>query len=273
MIKCLGWPIGICSWSINNDLVMLEQIRDITGIDHLHLDINPVIDGAGPEYVKKFQSAGWKFSAAMVGFRQEDYSTLESIKTTGGIVPDECWPQNMQRVFKAIENTGSLGIKFLEFHFGFIDEPGSAGFIKLCRRACLLADRAFESGVILLMETGQETADTLKMFLDHVHHPALAVNFDPGNMILYGKGDPVEAVSKLGKWIRHVHAKDAVASSVPGLWGKEMRWGDGQVDRAGLLKSLRLVGFEGTLSIEREAGSAKLSDIENAAKRLSGYSE
>jgi L-ribulose-5-phosphate 3-epimerase len=271
MIQCLGRPIGICSWSLKNDLKLLDQLREKTGIDRLHLDINPAINGLCEHYLSEYQSAGWHFSATMVGFAQEDYRSLDSIKKTGGIVPDECWAGNRERVFKAIDITAGLGVKYLEFHFGFIDEAGSDGFKRLAQKARELADRAGKNDVVLLAETGQETAETLKSFLEYLNHPGLAINFDPGNMILYGKGNPVKAVETVGKWIRHLHVKDAIASQIPGRWGTEVKWGDGEVDRQGVLKAIEVAGFEGTLSIEREAGASRISDIETAAARLREY--
>jgi sugar phosphate isomerase/epimerase len=49
-------------------------------------------------------------------------------------------------------------------------------------------------------------------------------------VILYGKGNPVEAVGILGPWIKHVHIKDAIATQTPGKWGSEVVWGTGEVD-------------------------------------------
>lgn len=268
MIFCSSFQIGVCSWSLNNDLELLNLLRDKTGIEVVHLDLNPAINGQVNGYTDQFQTAGWSFSAAMVGFAQEDYSTLDSIRMTGGIVPDEYWPGNRDRVFEAIDLTAGLGIKYLEFHFGFIDQPGSEQFKNLAEKARVLADRAKQSGIVLLMETGQETAETLKSMLEYINHPSLAVNFDPGNMILYGQGEPVEAVVKIGKWIRHVHGKDAIASQMQGQWGKEVRWGDGQVNTSSFLKILKSAGFNGTIALEREAGAQRISDLEIAVERL-----
>ncbi len=96
----------------------------------------------------------------------------------------------------------------------------------------------------------------------------LGVNFDPANMILYDKGDPVEAVRRLGSWIKHVHIKDAVRTSHPGTWGTETPWGEGQVAGDALLTALKEVGFTGVLAIERETGDNRLEDIRLAVARL-----
>lgn len=270
-MNCNGiGPIGLCSWSVNNDLNLLNPLRDKTGIDRIHLSLNPALDGQSG-YVERFLDAGWKLSATMVGFVQEDYTTLESIKTTGGIVPDAVWPQNKVRVLEAIKMTAALRVPYLEFHFGFIDTADRRAFSRLAEKAKQLADAAAEQGVVLLMETGQERAAMLYEFLHTVPHPALAVNFDPGNMILYGQGDPVEAVGLLGPWIRHVHIKDANLAGVPGQWGAEVTWGTGQVNSSLFLSALRKVNFSGVLSIEREAGVERLTDIESAAKKLASF--
>ena len=44
------------------------------------------------------------------------------------------------------------------------------------------------------LETGQETADGLLQFIADVGRDNLFVNFDPANMILYGTGEPIEAL-------------------------------------------------------------------------------
>ena len=236
-----------------------------TGISHIHLALAPVFSPAGKAYLDDIKRQGWQLTATMIGFPQEDYSTLESIKKTGGIVPDECWEYNKKLVFDAIDMTASLGAKYLEFHFGFIDNKNSV----FANHVKCLADVAAKKNVVLLMETGQETAQTLAEFIEKLAHPSLAINFDPGNMILYGKGNPIEAVGLLGSWIKHVHVKDAVSSSAKNNWGTEVPWGSGVVKQEVFLAALERNGFSGALSIEREAGESQFEDIKTAIKLLS----
>ena len=140
---------------------------------------------------------------------------------------------------------------------------------KFAERVKYLADAAEKKGVVLLMETGQETAESLAEFLEKLNHPALAVNFDPANMILYGNGSPIEAAALLGRRIKHVHIKDAVSSRVKNSWGSEVAWGSGEVRQDTFLDALEKNGFVGTLSIEREAGESQMGDIAAAAAKLS----
>ena len=63
------------------------------------------------------------------------------------------------------------------------------------RRDATVRDICADVGVGLTLETGQETADDLAEMLTNL--PGVYVNFDPANMMLYGKGDPVKAVKTL----------------------------------------------------------------------------
>ena len=135
-----------------------------------------------------------------------------------------------------------------------------------------MADVAEQNNIMILMESGQESAESLKDFLVELSHPALGVNFDPANMILYDKGDPVSALETLTPWVKHIHIKDARRSSVAGQWGEEVPWGDGDCDSDEFLKTLNRIGYHGALAIEREAGSKRLEDIQHAALSLSQFS-
>jgi sugar phosphate isomerase/epimerase len=268
MIKCNDWPIGVCTWSLGNNFDKLGALRAQTQLNHCHLAISPVLSEGGENYLKRVRKDGWEVTATMIDFAQEDYSTLESIKATGGIVPDQYWQANRERVFDAIDITAELGVKYLTLHFGFLDMADADAVAKMAGRVRVLADAAAEKNVQLLMETGQETAAELRRFLEELSHPALGVNFDPANMILYDKGDPTEAVQTLAGWVKHVHIKDAIRTKAPGTWGAEVTWSTGQVGSAEFLKALKKIGFAGALAIEREAGDDRLGDIKAAIMAL-----
>ena len=118
-------------------------------------------------------------------------------------------------------------------------------------------------GVTIAFETGQETADLLRLTLDELKCPNLKVNFDPANMLLYDKGDPQKAVELLGPDIRSVHVKDANRPKVPGNWGEEVPLGQGQVNIRQFVKTLKKAGYRGALCIEREVGDqeGRLKDV------------
>ena len=254
---------GLCTWSLHNDLKRVCEVMDSAGLSHLHLEA-----AALETFKPAIKENNWHISAMMLAFPQEDYSSLDSIKATGGIVPDECWEQNLALALNAIELTASQGVPYLTTHAGFMDHNDPDAYHHFCSRIRERADAARDKNIALLLETGQESASDLRKFLEELKHPALGVNFDPANMILYGKGNPIEAIKILSPWIKHVHIKDATASPILGEWGQEVPWGEGDVDTKAFWKTLKEIDYSGATIIEREAGEQREADILSAAKTL-----
>ena len=273
MVKCGNWPVGICSWSLQRDIAGVAEAMAKLGVDHVHLAVRAATGENGDEYLSAVQQQGWTISSTMIDFPQEDYSSLDSIKVTGGIVPDESWDENRELFLGAVEATVKLGVKYLSMHAGFLDHNDAAYAKKFYERIKCLADASGEKGIVLLLETGQETAEDLAKFMEELNHPAVGVNFDPANMILYDKGDPIEAVKVLSPWIKHIHIKDANRTAETGTWGAEVPWGTGQVGAERFLKTLEEIGFDGAMAVEREAGDDRFGDIKTAVQSLSGFGE
>ena len=269
--------IGVCSWSYQRPLREVADEMAKIGVKGIDLALTPFVAPDGRHGVEEgeealafakaqFASGAWRLFATMISFPQEDYSTLETIRKTGGVVPDDCWPRNREIAAAAAELSGTLGAPYMLFHAGFLDESNPAAYAAYVERVSFVRDACARAGVQLILESGQETAEDLAHFLRDV--PGLYVNFDPANMILYGKGRPMEALETLVPWIRKIHVKDADATAVPGTWGTERPWGEGQVGGAAFIDALNGLGFTGNLTIEREGGDDRAGDIARAAARL-----
>ena len=269
--------IGVCSWSYQRPLREVADEMAKIGVKGIDLALTPFVAPDGRHGVEEgeealafakaqFASGAWRLFATMISFPQEDYSTLDTIRKTGGVVPDDCWPRNREIAAAAAELSGSLGAPYMLFHAGFLDESNPAAYAAYVERVSFVRDACAKAGVQLILESGQETAEDLARFLRDV--PGLYVNFDPANMILYGKGRPMEALETLVPWIRKIHVKDADATAVPGTWGTERPWGEGQVGGAAFIDALNGLGFTGNLTIEREGGADRAGDIARAAARL-----
>ena len=269
--------IGVCSWSYQRPLREVADEMAKIGVKGIDLALTPFVAPDGRHGVEEgeealafakaqFASGAWRLFATMISFPQEDYSTLETIRKTGGVVPDDCWPRNREIAAAAAELSGTLGAPYMLFHAGFLDESNPAAYAAYVERVSFVRDACAKAGVQLILESGQETAEDLARFLRDV--PGLYVNFDPANMILYGKGRPMEALETLVPWIRKIHVKDADATAVPGTWGTERPWGEGQVGGAAFVDALNGLGFTGNLTIEREGGDDRVGDIARAAARL-----
>ena len=206
----------------------------------------------------------------MVRMDGEDYASLETIARTGGVRPDETWPANFERCRRSATLAASLGVDLVSFHAGFIPEDDPAERDRLLDRLRQVADAFADAGVAVALETGQETADTLVEALEALGRPEVGVNFDPANMILYGMGDPVEALRTLAPRVLQLHAKDAVPTERPGTWGREVPVGEGAVDWTNLLEAAAVVP-ELRIAIEREAGDRRIAEIAQARERLESW--
>ena len=210
-------------------------------------------------------AAGIEIVSGMFGTIGEDYTTLETIKDTGGVLPDQHWDANWEGIQKIADIAEGLGLKLVTFHAGFLPhEESDPGFDKLMGRIEQIAGLFSAKGIDLGFETGQETADTLKLFLEKLNRPSVGVNFDPANMILYAKGDPIDALNTLAPFLKQCHIKDAILTKEPGTWGEEVTVGTGEVDWTAFLTTLDNLGFNGDCCIEREAGDQRIADIRTA---------
>jgi L-ribulose-5-phosphate 3-epimerase len=272
MKQCGNWPIAVCTWSLAlTDVADIANALERLGINHVHLSLFPAFQRSSGNYLREVKEQEWTITSTMMSFPEEDYSTPESIKKTGGIAPDLSWHRNYRKLCDALSITADLGVRYLSLHIGFIGKPDSITWEKMSDRTLKLADKAGCHQVQLLLETGQESAEELKRFLEGLNHQAIGVNFDPANMILYNKGDPVPAMQILKRWIKHVHIKDAIHTEKAGTWGQEVVWGKGQVGVKRFLQALEEIRYYGALAIERETGNQRFADIQSAIQILSEF--
>lgn len=261
--------LAVCSWSLEpvsaDDL--LKKLA-ATGLQRVQIALDPIREnkgGAWTDVAARTAAQGVALVSGMMGTIGEDYTTLETIRRTGGVVPDATWPGNWKSFEANADLAARLGLKLVTFHAGFLPhEKADPSFAKLQDRLRRTADLFQARGITLGLETGQETADTLVAFLRQLDHEGVGVNLDPANILLYDKGDPVAGVRMLGPWLKQCHLKDAARTKVPGTWGEEVVLGTGQVDWKGFFAALSAAGFAGDLCIEREAGHQREADIRAA---------
>lgn len=253
------WTIGVCSWSLQvADVPELRRLMDELGSNAVQIacgDPHHASWAEGDDLPAAALAAGFTLTGAMLGFPGEDYTSPATIKASGGFGPEDLRADRLRRLEWALERTVALGLRDLMLHAGFLPAPGEIGRAAMLDTLATAGRMAADRGVTLAFETGQETADLLRLTLDELDVPSLKVNFDPANMLLYDMGDPIRAVEVLGPDIVSVHAKDANRPTAPGEWGEEVPLGRGQVDFPGFLAALRSVGFRGPIAVEREVGT------------------
>jgi sugar phosphate isomerase/epimerase len=267
--------LAVCTWSLEpagaRDL--LDKLAAV-GIARVQLALDPLHEApdAWAGAAALFAQNNITPVSGMVRCLGEDYTTLESIRLTGGIAPDATWAQNLENFRRCAASAARLRLPLVTLHAGFLPHQGSGpGYDKMLGRLQTVAALFAREAIALGLETGQETADELAGFLKTLNHPNVGVNFDPANMILYDKGDPVAALRTLAPWLRQIHIKDATRTRTPGAWGEEVPAGRGDVDWPAFFGTLRELGYRGDFAIEREAGAQRIADIRAARLLLENH--
>ena len=182
---------------------------------------------------------------------------------TLGIVPVAYRAMRIRNLFDGAAFAKKLNVTDVVTHMGFIPEnmsdPAWPGVVAAVRTIAVNLKR---NGQNLLFETGQETPVVLLRLFETVNTGNLYINLDPANLILYGKANPVDALDVFGRLVRGVHAKDGLYPTNGRELGEEVKVGDGKVNFPVFLKKLKGLGFDGSLTIEREiTGEQQIRDI------------
>lgn len=172
---------------------------------------------------------------------------------TLGLVPAEYRSMRVQNLCDGADFAHEIGIVDVITHMGFIPEnPYDISYEGFCDAVRAVAEHLKQNGQWLLFETGQETPITLLRCLETIGCDNLGVSFDTGNLVLYGKANPVDALDILGGYVRNVHAKDGFYPQNGRELGKEVRIGMGKVDFKGVFKKLQELGYHSWITIENE---------------------
>jgi L-ribulose-5-phosphate 3-epimerase len=260
--------IGVCSWSLHPDSPadLVHKVR-ACGLGAVQLALDPIRSGRWPEVETSttLHAAGITILSGMMAMEGEDYSSLDSIRRTGGVRPDAHWARNLEHAGANALLARRLGITLVTFHAGFLPhDAGDPIRATMLDRLRQVTDAFAQQDILVAFETGQESAATLSGVLRQLNRPTVGVNFDPANMILYGMGDPVQALSTLVPWVRQVHVKDARPTSTPGTWGRETPAGQGAVDWPAFFRVVREHRIDVGFVIEREGGDTRIDDIRHA---------
>ncbi|MFN0009775.1 MAG: sugar phosphate isomerase/epimerase family protein [Planctomycetota bacterium] len=263
--------IGVCSWSLRprSPADLVDKVR-ACGLDAVQLALTPLCREVEllDSMLAALGESGIAVRSGMMSTIGEDYSTLETIRETGGLRPDALWEENLALARDVSRAAVRAGVPLVSFHAGFLPEArGSRERATMIARLRSVADVFAQAGVRIALETGQERAEVLLEVLAELERPSCGVNFDPANMILYDMDDPVEALAQLAPRIFQVHVKDARRTKAPGTWGEEVPVGQGQVDWQGFLRVVRDERVDVDWMIERESGDRRVEDV-RAARAL-----
>ena len=147
-----------------------------------------------------------------------------------------------------------------------------------------LAQHGEEVGATLALETGPEPPVVIRKMIETINSPALRVNFDPANLLLWPptvykrRGipfdyesameafNPVKGLQVLIPYVVHAHAKDSRLE--PDGKAEEVPLGTGMTNWQALHEIFKENNYQGYYAIEREAGENAMGDVQNAVKFL-----
>jgi L-ribulose-5-phosphate 3-epimerase len=266
--------IGLMFWAGDD---ARQTLRDVKGFGlragQLGIPGERSLDGFAEAWDEALTSEHFVAVTAVCSYAGEDYADIPTVMQTVGLVPSETRAARLARTKAVSDVARALGIDSVACHIGFVPEnPANALYTEIRDLTRDICDYCANNGQRFTLETGQEPAKVLLRFIEDVDRPNLKINFDPANMILYGTGDPIEALDTLAPHVISVHAKDGdwPARDQPAALGTERPLGEGAVNIPAFIEKLKAVGYRGILSIEREETNQekRSADIRKAVTLL-----
>ena len=256
--------IGVITGLSQGALAGLQAVRD-ADIYTVHLQYPAQLDNAeGIEQIRDaVRQTGVAITTVFCGFEGESYADIPTVINTVGLVPEEPREARVEKIEQISKFARELGVNRVGAHIGFIPHDKTdvryAALVETVRGIC---DSLTKRQQVFALETGQETSEALKIFIEEIARPNLKVNFDPANMIMYGTEAPIPATKLLMPWIDGVHCKDGTWPIEKDQLGHETPFGAGEVDATAWLQTLIELGYRGPLTIEREiSGPEQMRDV------------
>ena len=266
--------IGVMFWGGRDPVETIRELKAM-GVKCGQIGIpgDMPLAGAAEKWKSALEAERFAVVTAFCAYTGENYADIPTVQRTVGFIPRATRAEREKRTNEVSDFARQLGIPSVAAHIGFVPEDSSnddyQSVLGLVRRVC---DHAAKNKQTFALETGQESAETLLNFFIDVNRPNLAINFDPANMILYGSGDPIEALGTLAAHVVSVHCKDGdwPPKGSPGALGVEKPLGQGSVGMERFIGKLKSIGFKGPLNIEREEPdqAQRLRDIAMGVKLL-----
>ncbi|HEX2950589.1 MAG TPA: sugar phosphate isomerase/epimerase family protein [Armatimonadota bacterium] len=217
---------------------------------------------------KAIEEYGISVTSLFISFPNQRW---EDAHNTVGLVPPTTRAERIARACRCADWARKLGVEQIAAHVGWVpedaDDPIYPGFVAAMRGLCLFLA---ENEQVLAYETGQESIAVLARMIRDIGVDNQRINFDPANLLMYDRDDPMALVNTMGNLIVHVHCKDGCRPTTPGTLGCETPLGEGETNFLDLLKTMYRQGYRGPLTIEREipAGPALDTDITHAVQLL-----
>lgn len=260
--------IGVIK-SIDDVLVNGVSALDEVGLSEIQLNCwnVPLCTKENAEKIKEMFGDKYTISGIWAGWvvGPTVWNFIDGPQTIG-IVPETWRKERMEGIKKIMDFANMLNLKTVTTHMGFMPEnPNTKEYRDILDAIYELCEYANQYGINFCFETGQETPTTILRTINDVKARGLdnlRINLDPANLLLYGKGNPMDAVDVFGQYVVGVHVKDGDYPTDGDNLGHEHKVGTGRVNFDYIIRKLHSFGYTGPLTIEREiTGEQQRKDI------------
>jgi len=139
----------------------------------------------------------------------------------------------------------------LMLHAGFIPSRASPTGKPFLDTLLKVSDLAKTKGVTIAFETGQETADLMRLTLNELKCPNLKVNFDRPTCCSTTKATPLRAARFWDPIFVASTSRTLTARLFRAIGVKKFLWAKAKSTIRQFIKTLQKVGYRGPLCIER----------------------
>ena len=223
------------------------------------------------ETEKQIKDSGIRMAAYWAGYTGRIVWNSYDGPVTCGLVPRDLRQKRVDDLKRGADFAKMLGAPAIITHCGFIPEnPRDELYPETVNAIFDVAVHCLNLGLDFWFEAGQETPLTLLRTIEDLALPNLGVNLDTANLILYGRGNPVDALDVIGPYVKNLHMKDGVFPTNSKVLGVEKPLGEGAVDFDKVIRKLYDLNYTGELIIEREiSGPQQEIDIRKGITFLS----
>ena len=243
--------IGVTSTSFNmpfDDMLPLAKEMGITGVQ---------IWGVGGEH------------DAMTLSKDDRRRLLEKMQSNGmeitalcAEVGGFCHPESVETNIERAKAVVDMAVYVISGHVGVIaPDPNDPGRVCMTKAMVEFGKYCEDRGKVYASETGPETIELMREFIDNLPNKGIKLNYDPANLVMSGF-NPVKGVQVGNELIVHTHVKDGVRYADGSC--EEVPVGKGQVPFSEYFMALDAIGYRGYFTIEREVGDNRVADIQGA---------